>query len=246
MLKQSPIKGILSAGILTLAVLAIFLIGPSGAFAAKLDANKVPKTGVKTTDFIPAGWSLEVQTKDDVNADGTPDFLMTLMEDKPANLKEDEFFEKDRALLIILRDEAGKLTLGAVGARVLQCGACGGAFYGVVEAPASVEVGNTGTIVIGRESGSNTVSESTMTFRWDAAAKKFQLIGYDYAYRDRTNGDYSVESINYSTGDRTVKEGKGKKETSKKTKVATKTKMYLDSVDYEKLDEEANKRLGLD
>lgn len=246
MFKLSPFKGILPVCVLTLAVLAVFLFAPPGASAAKLDPNKVPKTGAKTTDFIPAGWSLEEQIKDDLNADGTPDFLMKLMEDKPANLKEDEFYEKDRALLIILRDEEGKLTLGAVGARVLQCGTCGGAFYGVVEAPASVEVGNTGTIVISRESGSNTVSESTMTFRWNAAARKFQLIGYDYSYRDRTNGDYSVESINYSTGDRIVKEGKGKKETSKKTKVATKTKMYLDDVDYVKLDEEANKRLGLD
>ena len=245
MLKKNPLTRIVSACAVSMAALTIFTFSAADARAAKIDATKIPKTAARTTDFIPAGWMLEEQLKGDVTGDGNPEFLMTVMEEKPASMKEDDIYEKDRALIIVSRDDEGKLSLVGVGANALQCGGCGGAFYGVIEAPASVTISNTGTIVLGQESGSNTVSESTITLRWDAAAKKFMLIGYDYAYRDRTNGDYATESINYVTGDRVVKQGKGKKDTTAKTKV-TKSKTYLETVDYSKLMEDSNKRLGLD
>lgn len=237
-------KRTLSTTAFTLAALAIFIIAPSAAHAGTIDATKIPKTAAKTINFIPAGWSLEQQIKGDVTGDGVPDYILTLMEDKPASLKGDDFYEKDRALIVIAQDEAGKLTLAGVGGKALQCGTCGGAFWGVIEAPADVKIGDTGTIVISQESGSNTVSSSTLTLRYDPASKKFLLIGYDYDYRDRNTGDYSTESINYATGDRIVKGIKKKKNISAKTKVA-KTRIFLEDVDYEKLDEEAGNRLGL-
>ena len=194
----------------------------------------IPATGNDTRDFIPSGWKLEEQLSSDLNGDGTPDYVLKLIENKPAK-SPDEFNDRARALVVLLQDANGKLSRAAIADKLLQCTGCGGAFYGVVDAPANVKIENN-VIVVEQDHGSREVSDVTFRFRYDPASQRFILIGFDYAERDRANGKSASESTNYLTGVR---------KTNGKASTVPKTKVFMDDVDYEKLEEGAVKRLGL-
>ena len=103
------------------------------------------------------------------------------------------------------------------------------------EAPANVKIeGN--VIVVEQDHGSREVSDVTFRFRYDTASQRFMLIGFDYSERDRATAKSSSESTNYLTGVR---------KTNGKASTVPKTKVFMDDVDYEKLEEGAVKRLGL-
>ena len=194
----------------------------------------IPASGNDPRDFIPAGWKLEEQLSSDLNGDGTPDYVLKLIESKPAKTS-DEVNDRARALVILLQDANGKLSRAAIADKLLQCTGCGGAFYGVVDAPANVKIENN-VIVVEQDHGSREVSEVTFRFRYDGASQRFVLIGFDYAERDRANGKAASESTNYLTGVR---------KTNGKASTVPKSKIFLDDVDYEKFEEAAVKRLGL-
>jgi hypothetical protein len=203
---------------------------------ATIQKSLIPLTGTDTREFIPKGWKLEEQKAADLDADGNSDYVLKLIEDKPAKTSEDVMNDRARALVVLLSDATGKLTRAAVADKLLQCTACGGAFYGVVEAPAEVEVEAKGVIVVSQEHGSREVSNTTYRFRYDPETKRFVLIGFDYVENDRATAKVVSESTNYLTGVR---------KTNKRASTIPKTKIFLDDVDYEKFEEQAVKRLGL-
>jgi len=194
----------------------------------------IPATGNDTRDFIPSGWKLEEQLSSDLNNDGTPDYVLKLIENKPAK-NSDEVNDRARALIVLLQSADGKLTRAAIADKLLQCTGCGGAFYGVVDAPANVKIENN-VIVVEQDHGSREVSDVTFRFRYDTASQRFMLIGFDYSERDRATAKSSSESTNYLTGVR---------KTNGKASTVPKTKVFMDDVDYEKLEEGSVKRLGL-
>jgi len=196
----------------------------------------IPATGADTRDFIPAGWKLEEQLSSDLDGDGTADYVLKLIENKPAKTADDMPNDRARALIVLLQGADGKLSRAAVADKLLQCTGCGGAFYGVVDAPANVKIENYNVILVEQDHGSREVSDVTFRFRYDATSKRFVLIGFDYAERDRATGKSTAESTNYLTGVR---------KTNGRTSTITKMKIFLDDVDYEKLEEDAVKRLGL-
>src|SRR6478736_2276857 len=65
---------------------------------ARIDLSKVPATADQPAGFAPAGWKLEEAVKGDLNGDGTPDYAIKLVQDKPA--KPDELVDSARALVI--------------------------------------------------------------------------------------------------------------------------------------------------
>jgi hypothetical protein len=197
----------------------------------------IPASGTDTRNFIPQGWKLEEQKAADLDGDGNTDYVLKLIEDKPAKTSEDIVNDRARALVVLMSDANGKLTRAAVADKLLQCTGCGGAFYGVVEAPAQVEVDAKGIITVSQDHGSREVSNTTYKFRYDPASKRFVLIGFDYVENDRATAKVTSESTNYLTGVR---------KTNNRTAAITKTKIFLDDVDYEKFEEAAVKRLGLD
>lgn len=209
---------------------------------ASFDRESIPATGAKVGDFVPKGWKIEGQIKGDVNADGVSDVLIKLIEDKPK--KEDELVDRSRVLVVVVADGKGGWRNAAVADKLLQCTSCGGAFYGVADAPANVSI-EKGVIVVNQDRGSRWVTETTYRFRYDEQPSMFILIGFDYARRDRAVGDVSTESTNYLTVKRITTTGKGKKTTSKTT-VVQKMRYSIEEVDADKFDEEATKRLGLD
>ena len=194
----------------------------------------IPATGNDTRDFIPSGWKLEEQLSSDLNNDGTPDYVLKLIENKPAK-NSDEVNDRARALIVLLQGADGKLSRAAIADKLLQCTGCGGAFYGVVDAPANVKIENN-VIVVEQDHGSREVSDVTFRFRYEATSKRFMLIGFDYTEHDRATAKVSLESTNYLTGVR---------KTNGRTSKITKTRIFLDDIDYEKLEEDAVKRLGL-
>lgn len=207
----------------------------------KLDRELVPETGANLIDFVPKGWKIEEEITGDVNADKVPDHLLALVEDKPAVDKDDMKINRNRALVIVLADKEGHLTRGAVASSLLQCTGCGGAFYGVLDAPAEVTI-EKGVIVVNQEHGSRFVSNTTLRFRYSAGSNEFLLIGYDYGGRDRAEASVATESTNYTTGSRITYIGKGKKNVTTRSR-AVKAKISIEDVDSEKLEEEASARM---
>ncbi|HEX3146241.1 MAG TPA: hypothetical protein VHQ64_19865 [Pyrinomonadaceae bacterium] len=225
-----------------LTLLTVCLIGLSSWCVAQDDRTTIkksliPASGSDTRNFIPQGWKLEEQKAADLDGDGNSDYVLKLIEDKPAKTADDMLNDRARALIVLLSDAKGKLTRAAVADKLLQCTGCGGAFYGFVEAPAEVELDAKGVISVSQEHGSREVSNTTYKFRYDPAVKRFVLIGFDYVENDRATAKVVSESTNYLTGVR---------KTNNRTATITKTKIFLDDVDYEKFEEAAVKRLGLD
>jgi hypothetical protein len=207
-----------------------------------IDKKLVPAEASNVKQFAPAGWKIEAQVEGDLNGDGLPDYALKLIEDKSAKDKDDTPIGRQRALVVVLQEPNGKFMRAAVADKLLQCPDCGGAFYGVGEAPANVKI-EKGVIVVEQDYGSRWTTDLTLRFRYEQESQKFLLIGFDIVSNDRIERNTVTESTNYLTGVRIVKRFR-QRETTSRTHVA-KTKIYMDDVDYQKFDEEANKRLGL-
>ncbi len=207
--------------------------------AKPIDVSKVPATAATAAGFVPSGWKIEEQIKGDVNADGREDILLKLVENKP--VKEDEFVDRSRALVVVVKTAEGGWRNAAVADKLLQCTGCGGAFYGVVDAPANVSI-EKGVIVISQDHGSRWVSEISFKFRYDEQPDMFILIGFDYSTRDRAEGSAVSESINYLTGKRIATSSKGKKTTT----TVAKKRLSIEEVDSSEMEAAAAKRLGVD
>ena len=207
-----------------------------------IDKSLIPASANEISKFVPKGWKIEEQLKSDFDADGRPDYVLKLIEDKPAKDKDDNPIDRARALVIVMQNENGGYRRAAVADKLLQCTQCGGAFYGVVEAPANITI-EKGVIVVEQDHGSRWVSDMTFRFRYEPETQKFLLIGFDYINNDRAERNGVNESTNYLTGVRIVQRT-GKRETTSRTQIP-KTKIYMDDVDYEKLEEDAVNRLGL-
>ncbi len=203
----------------------------------------VPATANDVQSFVPRGWKIEEQFKGDLNADSVADQVLQLIEDKAEKDANGDPTERYRALVIVLQDQSGKLSRGAVAGRLLQCTRCGGAFYGVVEAPATVEIKN-GVIEVNQDHGSRNLTNTYYKFRYDQATKQFVLIGFDYVDADRLTANVMSESTNYLTGVRVTTRGKGNRDVKTRTLIPKK-KISIEDVDYEKFEDGATKRLGL-
>ena len=232
-----------------LSLLTLFLtclVFPASSLAQedkiKIDRSRIPAVAANVKDFIPPGWKLEEQVTGDLNGDALPDYALKLVEDKPAKDKDDAATERQRALVIVLQNKDGKLSRAAVTDSLLQCTRCGGAFYGVVEAPASVTI-EKGVLIVEQDHGSREISDLTYRFRYEPQTQKFALIGFEYRYHDRLTAGVKTESTNHLTGVRETFRSKGKRDL-KSRRTIPRQKIYIEQVDNEKFEEDASKRLG--
>jgi hypothetical protein len=226
------------------AVLGFAAMSAQAQDAATIDVQKVPATATTLAGFVPAGWKIEEQINGDLNDDQIADHVLKLIEDKPAMAKDETANDRSRAMIVVFEDKDGKLRNAAVADRLLQCATCGGAFYGVSDAPANVSIAK-GVLTVEQDHGSRDVTDTTYRFRFDEQPNMFILIGFDYATRDRAEGGVWTESTNYLTGKRITTIDKGKR-SSTKTTVVQKMRYSLQEVDADKFEEDATKRLGLD
>ena len=202
------------------------------------DEAALPRTADAVEKFVPSGWLIEAKVSGDLNKDSVTDVALKLIEKPAAGDDKDNPAERARILMVLFGSQKGAFERMATAKKLLQCTRCGGAFYGVVEAPAEVEI-TKGVLIAKQDGGSRNVVETTFRFRYDANAKRFALIGYDMTDRDRATGETIVESTNYLTGVKTSetfqynkKLDKEIKNSSRKTKVPTKPQ-YLENVNYE-------------
>ncbi|MEW6736607.1 MAG: hypothetical protein AB1489_35280 [Acidobacteriota bacterium] len=207
-----------------------------------INVSQIPQEGSAVKDFVPRGWIIEEQlAKDDLNGDTLPDVVLKLIEKPGAKKQEDTAEDRYRALVILLKTADGKLRRAGVATHLLQCTTCGGAFYGVVEAPANISV-KKGVIIVKQDHGSRNVTETTYRFRYDQSLGKFVLIGLDIVDNDRATGEVVDESINYLTGVKITKISRYNEKTEKYVPVSSKntrveiTKKVLDDIDYEKIE----------
>ena len=208
----------------------------------RIDQSLILAEAENVNSFIPKGWKIEEQVTGDLNGDSLPDYALKLVEDKPAK-KDDVANDRERALVIVMNDKSGKLSCAAVTDKLLQCTTCGGAFYGVMDAPASVKI-EKGILIVDQDHGSREVTRLTYRFRYEPDTKKFLLIGFDLVSNDRLTGMVVTESTNYLTWVRIVTRGKGKKDTTSRTQIP-KNKIYLEQVDNEEFETAALERLHL-
>jgi hypothetical protein len=200
----------------------------------------VPASADKPDTFAQTGWKVEEVIKGDLNGDGKADAAIKLAQIEAGR---EGGIGGDRVLVLAFSD-GGKWKRVAVADKLLQCVDCGGAFYGVMPAPAGVTIEN-GVLVVENEHGSRDVSTSTFRFRNDAKTGRFVLIGYDYIDHDRLTGDVWNDSTNYSTNTRITTIGKGKR-TTKKRSVIKPVKVFIEDADGDEIEGQVLHRLGLD
>lgn len=200
--------------------------------------SKLPRTAGAVEKFVPAGWTIEARISGDLNNDAVADTALELIEKPAADVDKDDPPSRSRVLLILFRNKDGAFEWVAAAKTLLQCTRCGGAFYGVMEAPSEVAIAK-GVLIIKQDHGSREVSETTFRFRYNPAVKKFTLIGYDASDRDRVTGEATVESTNYATGVKITetlqynrKLDRDVKKAAKQTKVS-KAPQYLEQINYE-------------
>jgi len=98
-------------------------------------------------------------------------------------------------------------------------------------------------LVVDQDHGSRNLTNTTYRFRYDAASQQFILIGFDYADADRATANVNSESTNYLTGVRITTRGKGNRDVKSRSIIPVK-KISIETVDSEKYEEAAAKRLG--
>jgi hypothetical protein len=211
---------------------------------ASIDKSRIPMVGNSVNDFVPPGWKLEEQVAGDLNGDSSPDYALKLVEDKLAKTDDGDASERQRVLVIVLKNKDGKLSRAAVADRLLQCTRCGGAFYGVMESPANVQI-EKGVLSVEQDHGSREMTDLTYRFRYEPGSNRFALIGFDITSHDRLTTEVVSESTNYLTGTRAIFRGKGKRDKSSTRKIAIAKKIYIEQVDSEAFEEAAAKRLGM-
>ncbi|MBP6824398.1 MAG: hypothetical protein KA368_22830 [Acidobacteria bacterium] len=187
-----------------LTVLVFLLFFQTGA---RIDAAKLPKTAATVNEFVPRDWEVEAQVSGDLNRDSIPDLAVTLIEKMPVKVDKDELPERARALLILLKTADGQFSRAALADKVLLCARCGGAFYGLAEAPTTVEINN-GVIIITQDYGSREITKETYRFRHDPESNRFAFIGVDLDSYDRANGQTLKESTNFLTGVKLTTKGR--------------------------------------
>lgn len=211
--------------------------------AGKIDPARIPAQAKDAGSLVPAGWKIEEQISGDLNADSLPDYVLKLVEDKPAKDADDMPTERGRALVIALVEKDGTLKRAGVADKLLQCTRCGGAFYGVVETPAGVSI-EEGVVVVEQDHGSRNLTNTAFKFRFDPATQRFMLIGFDLADADRLTAQVVSESNNYLSNSRVITRSKGNRDVKTRS-VLSRTKIYLEDVSSEDFEIAAYKRLGL-
>jgi hypothetical protein len=219
-----------------LAALGISALGQDNPF----DVSKLPAAADKPEQFAQAGWKVEEVVSGDLNGDGKTDAAIKLAQ---IHASKESGIGGNRVLVIAFSDN-GKWNRVATAAKLLQCVDCGGAFYGVMPAPAGVTIAK-GVLEIENEHGSRDVSRSNFKFRYDAASGRFLLIGYDYVDYDRLDASDTNESTNYLTNTRITKTAKGKRATNKRSAIKP-VKIYIEDADGDEIEGQALHRLGLD
>ena len=204
-----------------------------------LDPKLVPAEGGAPSDFVPSGWKLEGRAgvvTGDLDKDGTPDAVLRLIEDLPAESPEGTLNMRHRALVILLAKPGGGFRRAAVAAKLLGCNGCAGVLGDPEGGNIRIEIKN-GVLGVNQLSGSREATDLTQRFRYDAGSGRFLLIGEDVSEYDRAAGGGRSTSTNYLTGvrvTRTTRVRRGRESAVSRASRVPRTRRFIEDVDYEK------------
>lgn len=153
--------------------------------------------------FLSAPWTIEGQVHGDLDGDRRDDVAVTWVPTVSAVGADSDTTERQRALLILLRQADGQYRRVAFTETVLQCPSCGGAYYGTADAPVRVAIVK-GIVVVTQEHGSRNVVEQTFRFKYEPMTDRLWLVGLDLSDEDRATGQLVRQSTNFLTGQRMV------------------------------------------
>jgi hypothetical protein len=234
----------------TLILSAIILLSFDGATASTLqgderrflDPSLVPAEASKAAAFVPRGWKLEgedSEVRGDLNRDGTPDAVLRLVEDAPAESADGTLNTRYRALVVLLARPGGGFRRAAVATKLLGCTLCAGALGDPEGGNIQIDIKN-GVLNVHQLSGSREATDLTQRFRYDAASGRFLIIGEDVETYDRLEGGGTSESNNYLTGVRVTKKTRAGGDGREPVVVSTRTernrtvRRYIEDIDYER------------
>jgi hypothetical protein len=172
----------------------------------------IPEAGVAAADFAPRGWAVESTLAGELNADGTPDLVVVLLQDANGDA------ERARALVWLHGVPGGKgYTRVTSNVGLAACFQCLGMKGG--DAAPELEISEKGVLSVAQWGGSRESYGTTHKFRFQKGA--VVLIGLDSGTNDSLTNEGTSVSTNFLTGavveEKTDARGATKK-TSKKVK----------------------------
>lgn len=185
-----------------LTALLFAAVPAAGQEARPLDPARVPATGARVRDFVPGGWRVAQQVTGDLDGDGRDDRVLHVVPlsqthyDPAAVVAGPEA----HAIVVLLGEAGGRLRRGGVAPRLLKSG--------MPQYALEMSI-RRGVLVVGQHYGMTRVVDLTHRFRWDAATRRFLLIGRDELVFTRPQRmDPQVRrSENYLTGVRLITTG---------------------------------------
>lgn len=203
--------------------LLLYIFGFAGqSWAGGAFFDNIPREGTSLNDFVPKGWKVEDQVSGDLNGDGVPDIVATLVEDKPNNDQSIDDYGLQQAIIILLGADNGKFMLSGSNDKLLQCKGCGG-----IKEIDDISI-KKGVIIVFQMSGSREYTDATWRFRYDPKAARFVLIGMDSEEVDSGTGEKTTESSNYLTGVKTIQ--KDSKISTTKGATSSRQQLFLEDV----------------
>jgi hypothetical protein len=189
-----------------------------------INPSLVPVQGKTAQDFVPKGWKIQDKVEGDINKDGKADTVLTLVEAGTES-------ERARAMVVLLK-QPGRLQRLAVANKLLLCSSCAGVLSHPDGAGTSVEI-KSGVIIVSQLSGSREARENVHRFWIDKSSKRLVLIGKDILEFDRANGNSTLTSQNYLTGQQIVQKSQSQKVISTKKSTIAKSKRFIETINIE-------------
>ena len=202
------------------AAVAVLVLVPN-ARGAVVPAAQIPAASATPSGFAPPGWRVEKTAAGDLDGDGDRDQAIVLIQSESGGAAYG-VVDGSRALLLVRREANGRLRRSGVAPRLLGCGACGGAFWGVARMPVAVAIARR-TVVVRQRFGARMLSGTTHRLRWNGPTGRFRLVGLDTLVTDRLTGASVAVSTNHLTRRQVTTRKRGAKVVSRVTRTVAVT-----------------------
>jgi hypothetical protein len=217
--------GLFASAIVISATMPSMFTGIANAQSVQpINPNIVPVQGKTIQDFVPKGWKIQDKVEGDINSDRKPDTVLTLVEAGTQS-------ERARAMVVLVKQPGGLRRLG-VANKLLLCSSCAGILSNPDGAGASIKI-KSGVITVSQLSGSRSARETVHRFWIDKSSQRLVLIGKDILEFDRANGDSTLTSKNYLTGQQIVEKSQSQKVVSTKKSTIAKSKQFIETINIE-------------
>jgi hypothetical protein len=187
-------------------IFSILLFSTLLSFAQNNDPI-IPTSGNVVKDFVPQGWKKIALANGDLNKDGVDDFILIVENKSTLNLKKNTALGSDtlnlnpRILIILFGELYGGYKTAEVNKNIIPTASS-------EETPCLADPMDEGNLEVKKDvlllklqywlsCGSWSVTNKTYTFRYQH--NQFELIGYDETSFQKSTGETTDKSINFST-----------------------------------------------